>query len=316
MSEPITRLGLQIPYFNFEGTPPERLLDRLTEIATTAERSGFDSIWVMDHLIQIPSVGAQELWMLEGNMALMAIAARTSALKLGLMVGGVTYRNPALHAKMTTTLDVLSGGRAIHGIGAAWFDAEHEQYGFRYPPIAERFERLEDHLNIARAMFTQERPSYEGRHHSISGVLNNPRPIRGDVPIMVGGGGERKTLRLVARYADASNVFGDAAQVRHKVSVLKGHCEAVGRDPAEITKTRLGTLIVADTHEAAQRKLANLRPGLDAVRLGAWVGGPDEIAEQARAHLDAGLDGLIFNLSDVEDLESVELAGRVLREAV
>ncbi|HVW19364.1 MAG TPA: TIGR03560 family F420-dependent LLM class oxidoreductase [Solirubrobacteraceae bacterium] len=316
MSEPVTRLGLQIPYFNFEGTPPERLLDRLTEIATTAERSGFDSIWVMDHLIQIPSVGAQELWMLEGNMALMAIAARTSALKLGLMVGGVTYRNPALHAKMTTTLDVLSGGRAIHGIGAAWFDAEHEQYGFRYPPIAERFERLEDHLNIARAMFTQERPSYEGRHHSISGVLNNPRPIRGDVPIMVGGGGERKTLRLVARYADASNVFGDAAQVRHKVSVLEGHCEAVGRDPAEITKTRLGTLIVADTHEAAQRKLANLRPGLDAVRLGAWVGGPDEIAEQARAHLDAGLDGLIFNLSDVEDLESVELAGRVLREAV
>src|SRR5207244_3647082 len=149
---------------------------------------------------------------------------------------------PELHAKVTTTLDVISGGRAIHSLGAAWFEDEHRAYGFDFPPLKERLERLGEALQIARAMFTQASPSFEGRHYRIENVLNNPRPLRGDIPILVGGSGERKTLRLVAKYADGSNIFGDAERVRHLVGVIEQHCEDVGRDPAEITKTRLGSL--------------------------------------------------------------------------
>ena len=204
------RIGLQIPRFDFPGVGPEALFEKLVEIASTAEASGFDSVFVMDHLHQIPGVGPPTERMLEGNTILAAIAARTTRLNIGLMVGSVTYRNPALHAKITTTIDVISGGRAIHSLGAGWFEDEHRAYGYDFPPLKERFERLEDALHISRAMFTQEAPSYEGRHYRVEGVLNNPRPLRGDIPILVGGSGERKTLRLVAQYADACNVFGDA----------------------------------------------------------------------------------------------------------
>src|ERR1700742_1069297 len=167
-----TRIGLQIPSFEFGGAPPQQILETLTGIATTAEQSGFDSIWGMDHLNQIPGVGPMGHRMLEGNTALAAIAARTRLANLGLMVGGVTYRNPAFMAKATTTLDVLSGGRAILGIGAAWFEAEHKAFGYRFPPIAERFEILEDALQIARAMFTEEQPTVEGKHHSVKAIYN------------------------------------------------------------------------------------------------------------------------------------------------
>ena len=236
------RLGLQIPNFNFPGVSEEDLFERLSDIATTAESSGFDTVLVMDHLHQIRGVGPPENWMLEGNTILPALAARTSSVNLSLLVGAVTYRNPALHAKITTTLDVISGGRAIHGIGAGWNVEEATAYGYEFPSLGERFERLEDHLNIARAMFTEERATYEGKHHSVHEAFNNPRPIRGDIPIMIGGSGEKKTLRMVAQYADASNFFGDADRLRHLVGVLEGHCERLGRDPAEITKTRLGTV--------------------------------------------------------------------------
>jgi F420-dependent oxidoreductase-like protein len=314
------RLGLQIPSFNFPGLSPSELFGRLTEIAATAESSGFDSLFVMDHLHQIPGIGPQSNWMLEGNTILAALAARTERLQLGLMVGGVTYRNPALHAKVTTTLDVISGGRAIHSIGAAWFEDEHRAYGFDFPPLKERFERLEEHLQIARAMFTQESSSFEGSHYRIDNVLNNPRPVRGDIPILVGGSGERKTLRLVAQYADASNIFGDPDQVRHLLGVLESHCEAVGRDPAEITKTRLGTLAIAGTHDEAARILATWpdRADLPEERLRAVLnlGDPDEIGEQVEALLDAGLDGLIFHLPNPWDLEAVALAGETLSAAV
>ena len=318
MNAPV-RLGLQIPSFTFPGVPAEELFPRLTEIAAIAEQSGFDSLFVMDHLHQIPGIGPQTNFMLEGNTILAALAARTQRLQLGLLVGGVTYRNPALHAKITTTLDLISGGRAIHSIGAAWFEDEHRAYGFEFPPLKERFERLEEHLRIARAMFTEDSPSFAGRHYRVERVLNNPRPIRGDIPILVGGSGERKTLRLVAQYADASNVFGDAEQIRHLVEVLEGHCEAVGRDPAEITKTRLGTLAIARTHEDAQRRLAEWpdRANLPEERRRAMlsVGDPDEIGEQAQALLAAGLDGLIFHLPNPWDLETVALAGETLSAA-
>jgi F420-dependent oxidoreductase-like protein len=314
------RLGLQLPSFDFPGIPPEQLLDTLTEIARTAETSGFDSLFVMDHLHQIPGVGPQTDRMLEGNAALAALAARTERLQLGLMVGSVTYRNPALHAKITTTIDVLSGGRAIHSLGAGWFEDEHRAYGFEFPPLKERFERLEDALNISRAMFTQDPATYAGRHFRIDGALNTPRPIRGDIPILVGGSGERKTLRLVAEYADACNIFGDAERVRHLMGVLHTHCEDVGRDPAEITRTRLGTLAIAATHEEAERRLrtwpdrANMDP--ERLKMVLTLGDPDEVGEQAHALLAAGLDGLIFHLPDPYDLDTISLAGEALNAAV
>jgi F420-dependent oxidoreductase-like protein len=313
------RIGLQIPNFNFPGVGPEDLLETLTGIATTAESSGFESVWVMDHLNQIPGVGPLENWMLEGNVALATLAARTSKAHLGLMVGGVTYRNPALLAKMTTTIDVLSGGRAILGLGAAWFEHEHRAFGYGFPALRERFERLEDALRIARAMFTENEATVAGTHHSVESVLNRPRPLRGDIPIMIGGSGERKTLRMVAQYADASNVFGDVERVRHLVGVLAGHCETLGRDPAEITKTKLGTLTIGATHDQADAKLQWLRErGMSEERIRSVViaGDPDEVAEQVSAFLEAGLDGLIVNLPDAHDLESVALAGSTLARAI
>jgi F420-dependent oxidoreductase-like protein len=313
------RLGLQVPNFNFPDTKPEQLLDRLTEIASAAEAAGFDSMFVMDHLHQIPGVGPQTGWMLEGNTALAALAAHTSTLNLGLLVGGVTYRNPALMAKITTTLDVLSGGRLNFGIGAAWFEDEHRAYAYDFPPLSERVERLEEALQIARAMFTQEAPSFEGTHYRIDGVLNNPRPVRGDIPILIGGSGERKTLRLVARYADGSNIFGGPDQVRHLLGVLGEHCAAIGRDPAEITKTRLGTLAIAASHEEAERAIALWpdRLALPPERLQATltVGDPDEVGERVRALFDAGLDGLVFNMPNPWDLDAVALAGETLSRA-
>jgi alkanesulfonate monooxygenase SsuD/methylene tetrahydromethanopterin reductase-like flavin-dependent oxidoreductase (luciferase family) len=268
----------------------------------------------MDHLNQIPGVGPMENWMLEGNVALMALAARTEKLHVGLMVGGVTYRNPAFFAKQTTTIDVLSGGRAIFGIGAAWFEAEHEAFGYRFPPMAERFEHLEDALRIARAMFTEDQPTVEGTHSSVKAIYNNPRPIRGDIPIMVGGSGERKTLRMVAQYADASNMFGDVERIRHLVGVLQGHCDDLGRDIGEITKTKLATLIIGDDAAAKAEPLrAVMGERFDGVVI---HGSADEVAEQVQAHLDAGLDGIVVNMPYVHDLEQVELAGRTLAQVI
>jgi F420-dependent oxidoreductase-like protein len=309
------RLGLQIPNFNFPDVSEEQLFGKLSDIATTAESSGIDTVLVMDHLHQIRGVGPPENWMLEGNAALAALAARTERVNLSLLVGATTYRNPALHAKLTTTLDVLSGGRAIHGIGAGWNVDEATAYGYDFPSLKVRFERLEDHLNIARAMFTQSQASYAGKHHSIEGAFNNPQPIRGDIPIMIGGSGEKKTLRMVAEYADASNFFGDPERIRHLVGVLEGHCERLGRDIAEITKTRLGTVIIAPRQEDADALFKRIAEssGMPADRLATWVvGDPDTVTEKCTELLEAGLDGLIFNSPTVHDLETVELLGQTL----
>ena len=308
-------LGLQIPNFNFPEVGEAELFERLSDIAATAESSGFDTVLVMDHLHQIRGVGPPENFMLEGNVILSALAARTRRVNLSLLVGATTYRNPALHAKCTTTLDVVSGGRAIHGIGAGWNVDEATAYGYEFPSLGERFERLEDHLNIARAMFTGSPASYRGKHHSIDGAFNNPQPIRGDIPIMIGGSGERKTLRMVAQYADASNFFGDPDRIRHLCGVLEGHCERLGRDMSEITKTRLGTMVVAPTHEEAERKAEStpLAANVPADRRATWViGDPDTVGEKCQELLDAGLDGLIFNTPYVHELETVELIGTTL----
>jgi F420-dependent oxidoreductase-like protein len=317
----LTKFGLQIPNFSYGDDSNGRgLFERVVSIATTAESSGFDSLWVMDHLFQIPMVGPMDDPMFEAYTLLGGLAARTARARLGAMVTGVTYRNPALLAKEVTALDVLSGGRAVLGLGAAWFEAEHQGLGFDFPPLAERFDRLAEALVICRAMFTEDAPSFEGRFYRIDSAVNRPRPVhREGPPILIGGGGERRTLRLVAEHADACNLFGDVATVGHKLEVLARHCADVGRDPATITKTRLGTLIIGATTQEADGKLAEFRAarGLDEAGARAMVtaGDPDAVVEQAAALFDAGLDGLVFNMPDAHDLDAVALAGKTLTGA-
>jgi F420-dependent oxidoreductase-like protein len=314
---PIARLGLQIPNFTYPGVADADLFERVSQIAVTAERSGFDSVWVMDHLYQIAMIGPPENAMFEAYTLLGGIAARTTKVRLGTMVTGVTYRNPALLAKIVTSLDVISSGRAVLGIGSAWNEQEHDGYGFDFYTSRERFERLTEAVQIARLMFTEERPSFDGQYYRIHEALNVPRPVTpGGPPILVGGSGEKWTLRLVAERADACNLFGDVETIRHKVSVIEQHCAEIGRDPSEITKTRLGSMLIGATEADADAKLpafAEAR-GLtrEQARGFATVGGPESVAEQAQAFLDAGLDGLLFNMPDSQDLEPIRLAGATL----
>jgi F420-dependent oxidoreductase-like protein len=285
--EPVTRLGLQIPNFTFPGVADADLYETIAGIAMTADNSGFDSLWVMDHLYQIEVVGPREDPMLEAYTLLGALAARTRDIALGTMVTGVTYRNPALLAKIVTTLDVISSGRAILGIGAAWNDDEHAGYGYDFPSAGERLDRLEEALQITRAMFTEQAPSFEGRHYRVKQVLNNPKPIRGRIPVLIGGGGEKRTLRLVAQYGDACNLFGGPDEVRHKLDVLERHCADVGRDPAEITKTILYT-----------------------------VRDPGQAADKMAAFTAIGVDGVVVNMPDVHDLDKVAATGEALSKVL
>ncbi len=285
--EPVTRLGLQIPSFTFSGVADADLFETIAGIAVTAENNGFDSVWVMDHLYQIEMVAPKEEPMLEAYTLLGALAARTRRARLGTMVTGVTYRNPALLAKIVTTLDVISSGRAILGLGAAWNDDEHAGYGYDFPPAGERLDRLEEALQICRAMFTEQAPSFEGRHYRIKDVLNNPKPIRGTVPVLIGGGGEKRTLRLVAQYGDACNLFGDPDTVRHKLDVLDRHCADVGRDPGEITRTVLST-----------------------------VREPKAAAESIRRYRDIGIDGVVVNMPEVANLDAVAAAEEAISPVV
>jgi F420-dependent oxidoreductase-like protein len=313
MRAPI-QLDLHLPNFNYPGVGPEAVFEKLVDIATTAEAAGFTSVTLMDHYHQIPPVGPPQNWMFEGNTMLAGLAARTKTIALGLLVGGVGYRNPAQHAKITTTLDIISGGRAFHGIGAGWFEAEHEAYGFAFPSLKERFERLEDHLRIVRALFTEAQATVAGDHHSVTDAYNNPKPIRGDIPILIGGSGERKTLRMVAQYADGCNLFGDPERARHLLGVLAGHCETLGRDPAEITKTSMITLAIAESADGVRAKLDAMRgAGFPEERIAATTAGtPEQVLEHAHAFRDVGIEGLTFSMPDVHDLDAITLAGQTL----
>src|SRR6266849_578224 len=248
----VKMLGFQIPNFTFPGVTDDKLFDHVAMLAGAAERAGFDSVWVMDHFYQLPSIGPRTDPMLEAYTVLAGIAARTKKIRLGSLVTGVTYRNPAFLTKEVTTLDIVSSGLAILGIGAAWNEDEHRGYGYACPPVAKRLSRLEEALQICRAMFREEAPTFEGRYYRIHGALNFPKPIQPTgPPIMIVGGGEQRTLKLVAQYADMCNIFGDVATVRHKMEVLARHCETVGRDPGTIVKTRLGSLIIRKSDAAA-----------------------------------------------------------------
>jgi F420-dependent oxidoreductase-like protein len=310
----MTRFGLQLPVFSF-GIPDVEMFERVADLAIAGEESGFSSIWVMDHFYQLPPLGGADEPMLEAYTLLGALAARTTRVELGTLVTGVTYRNPAMLAKIVTTLDIISRGRAVLGIGAAWYDTEHDGLGFDFPPVGERFDRLEEALQICRAMFRGDRPTFSGTHYRIREARNLPRPVRpGGPPIMVGGGGEKRTLRLVAEYADMCNLFGDVDTITHKLEVLRGHCADVGRDPAEITTTRLGSLFLTETPEQAAEVRGTLE-GLGGPEFAAMatVGTEDTVVEQVASYLGAGLDELIFNLP-MADADGVRRVGDVLTE--
>ena len=234
------KLAIHNPSFTYDGGA-ENIAPVLAATARAAEEGGADQYTLMDHWFQIPGVGAPEEPMLEGYTALGYVAGQTERIRLGLLVGGVTYRHPGLLAKTVTTLDVLSGGRAQLGLGAAWFEQEHDGLGVPYPPLGERFERLEEAIQICFQMWSEDDGPYEGKHYRLAETLCSPPPVQQPRPsLMIGGSGEKKTLRLVARYADACNLFGgDREVLAHKLDVLKGHCESEGRDYAEIEKTIL-----------------------------------------------------------------------------
>lgn len=238
------RFGVQVSAFSWDGGPAQ-IGPTFGRIARTVEDAGLDSLWVMDHFFQISMIGPPEMEMLEGYTALAYAAALTERIELGTLVTGVTYRHPGVLLKTVTTLDVLSGGRAWLGIGAAWNQEEHDGLGVPFPPLGERFQRLEEVLQLARRMFAADDSPFEGRHYTLTRPLNSPAPLRRP-PIMVGGMGEQKTLRLVAQYADACNLFDiGAAGVAAKLDVLRRHCERVGRDPAQIATTVLSSLAIS-----------------------------------------------------------------------
>ena len=321
------RAGLQIPNFTYPGVADGDLFERIAAIATAAEDSGFDTVMVMDHFYQLPMLGPPENAMFEGYTLLAALAARTNRVKLGTLVTGVTYRHPSLLAKVVTALDVISGGRAFLGIGAAWFEQEHESLGFTFPPVSERFERLEEAIQICRAMFRSERPTFAGKHYSVKDAINSPAPLTpGGPPIMVGGSGEKKTMRIAAQYADMVNLTAGRDEVPRKLDALAGHCRRLGRDIDAINKTALNTLILGRTMEdaAAKRNAMLAERGLPEwdqmdesfrTMMGARfiVGGPDDVGEQIESLLALGLDGVTVNMpADGHDLEAVAFAGETL----
>ncbi|MET0914211.1 MAG: TIGR03560 family F420-dependent LLM class oxidoreductase [Acidimicrobiales bacterium] len=252
--QPMTmRFGLQIGRFTWPGGPAETA-PRLAAVARAAEEVGFTSLSVMDHFVQIPTVGREWEDMLESTATLGFLAASTSAIRLGTLVSGITYRNVAHVAKIVATLDVLSGGRAFCGLGAAWFRREHELYGWPFPPLAERYELLEDALQLLPLMWGKGTPRFEGQRITVPAATCYPRPLQEHVPILVGGSGERQTLRLAAHYADACNLFGDPATVARKVAVLRAHCEAADRDPRSVTITNLSSAAILGATPDAHRR--------------------------------------------------------------
>lgn len=311
----MARVGFQIPNFTFDG-PDSAIFDRVAELAKAAEETGFESVWVMDHFYQLPPLGGPDRPMLEAYTLLGALAAVTSSVQLGALVTGVTYRNPALLAKEVTTLDVISKGRAILGLGAAWYDVEHEGLGVDFPSDRERLDRMEEAAQICRAMLTEEAPSFEGRYYRIRGARNVPRPIRPEgIPMMIGGGGEKRTLRAVAKYADMCNFSGDTETIRRKVDILRKHCADVGRDPAALTVTKLATLMITASEDETRNVREMLVNAAGPERAAGFnVGTEDEILDQVAEQSEAGIQEFIFNMP-LSDVDAVRRAGALLSRA-
>lgn len=284
------RLGLQVPVFTYP-QGQEQLGDMFGLIAERAERAGFYSLWVMDHFFQIGFAGPPEMEMLEGWSALAFAAGRTNRIKLGTMVTGITYRYPGILAKTATTLDVLSHGRAYCGLGAAWNEEEHMGLGVPFPPLAERFERLEETLQIALQMWSGNEKPFIGKHYQLQRPLNSPQTVqKPHPPILIGGGGEKKTLRLVAKYGDACNLFarlGDET-LQHKLDVLRTHCEAEGRPYTDIEKTTLNMLNL--TRDGRNGTIS-----------------PSQAIDLFATQAELGIDQAIFSLANVHELEPFDV---------
>ena len=285
------RLGLQLPSFTYPGGAP-RLRSELREIAQAAEAAGFDSLWVMDHLFQLPADtgwGGPDEPMLEAYATLGFLAGVTNRLRLGALVGCALFREPGLLVKTATTVDVLSGGRLNFGIGAGWYEREARGLGIPWPDRRERFARLEETLQIAHQLWTDDRSAFAGPFTALAEPIIRPQPVsRPHPPIMVGGNGERRTLRLVARYGDACNFLVlEPDEIRAKLAVLRGHCDDLARDVREIEITALDEV--------------DLRPGRMT---------PADVVARARAQADAGVHHLIVNMPEVWDVRHLELIGR------
>ncbi len=303
--------GYHIPSFTFPGVPPEGLFDHVALQAKAAEDAGFGLVSVMDHLYQIRGIGPESEPMLEAYSTLAALSQRTSRVRLGTLVTGVTYRNPAFLAKTLATLDAVSKGRALLGIGAAWTESEHRGLGYDFPPVGERMDRLDEALAIITAMFREERPTFEGRHYRIDRALNVPRPIQPGGPrILVGGGGEQRTLKIAAKYADMTHWFPlglDA--LRHKTDVLARHCDEIGRDPSTIERTMATPVLVAAGTREAKAILERMPP--DRRTLEPLP--PEQAAERLRPYIDAGFTGFTFNNPVLATPDEIGLAGELLR---
>ncbi|MCA9944808.1 MAG: LLM class F420-dependent oxidoreductase [Anaerolineales bacterium] len=292
------KFGLQIVQFNWPGSPVN-IGPKLAEIGKTAESAGFDSIWVMDHFFQMdmPGMGLKpEEPMLEGYTALSYLAAVTERARLGTMVTGVNYRHPGHLLKIVSNLDVLSGGRANLGIGAGWYEREAKGLGFPFPPVKERFERLEETLKIVKQVWSGDISAYKGQHYHLAEPMNNPQPLtRPHPPILIGGGGEKKTLRLVAQYANASNLFAFLGNdvIAHKLDVLKQHCDDVGRDYDDIEKTALGSFTFGEG-------------GISSAELIAMCQGLAKV----------GIETFIFSIKNVHEIAPLEIIGKEVIPAV
>jgi F420-dependent oxidoreductase-like protein len=319
----MTRLGLQIPNFTYPDTRPDQIFDKVVAQARAAEAAGYDRVMVMDHFYQLPGIGAPEEPMLECYAMLSAIAQHTQKVRLSALVTGNTYRNPALLAKTITTLDHVSHGRATLGIGAGWFEAEHVALGFEYGTFGERFEKLEEALQIIGPMLRGERPTLRGKHYTAIDAINSPPPVS-RIPIMIGGQGEKKTLRMVAQYADESNLTGQAQEIPRKLEVLAEHCERLGRDRSEIVVTKLMMCVVAPTLEEAEADLTAMAQVKgwndtvkDMVRKALIFGDADTVGEQIAEAVGMGLDGVTVDLPvNGHDLERIALLGEIASKAL
>jgi alkanesulfonate monooxygenase SsuD/methylene tetrahydromethanopterin reductase-like flavin-dependent oxidoreductase (luciferase family)/predicted kinase len=308
------RFGLHLGAFSFEGGTGETA-KRLAEIASAAETAGFDAIYVMDHFRQIPQVGRAWDDFLESYTTLGYLAACTLRMRIGALVTGITYRNVAHLGKIVATLDVLSSGRAICGLGLAWFKEEHLAYGWQFPTTAQRYALLEDSLQLLPLLWGPGNPSFEGQVVSVPDTTCYPRPLQDRLPILVGGGGERRTLRLAAWYADAANVFGDATTVRRKAEALRAHCLTVERDPAQVALTHLSTTLVGADDKHLAELVERLRPRRQSpARYAAAVnaGTVDDHIGRFRELAEAGAQEVMVRLPDLSDAAPLERIAKVI----
>ncbi|NNK91978.1 MAG: LLM class F420-dependent oxidoreductase [Acidimicrobiia bacterium] len=319
----MTRLGYQIPNFTYPGVAPADIFPVVVDQAKAAETAGFDRVLLMDHFYQLPGIGDPDDPMFECYTALAALAQHTERVGLSSLVTGNTYRNPAVLAKTVTTLDHVSNGRAGLGIGSGWFELEHNAFGIPFETFTERFEKLEEALNIIIPMLGDERPTLDGEHYQVTDAINSPPPVS-KIPVMIGGAGEKKTLRMVAQYADESNLICGVDEVPRKLDVLAAHCDRLGRDRSEISVTKLVMMALGRTHEQAVESLNAYadnhgwpREAVEMMTPFLTVGDPDTIGEEITDLMAAGLDGIIINLPAVgHDPEMIALAGEVCGAAI